>query len=237
MKHATISSGGRRRRVNADTLDHIHRASKLHSDATNADQIPVGRVLVEIEGEDPVVPGRAGHVQQQVVEGHLLPPHHDLALVADEPDRLVIDGDPQLLGPDLQLGEFRGAAACAVGELRVVDALRLVAVPQLGGALARFGETDTPAGNRNAAYVLNVSAAWEDPTQTDEQIAWARGCWSDMQQFSTGGVNVNFLTGEEGDERVRAAYGAANYKRLVEIKNKYDPQNVFRLNQNIKPTA
>jgi len=86
---------------------------------------------------------------------------------------------------------------------------------QLGGALARFGETDTPAGNRNAAYVLNVSASWEDPTQTDEQIAWARVCWSDMQQFSTGGVNVNFLTGEEGDERVRAAYGAANYKRLV----------------------
>jgi len=108
---------------------------------------------------------------------------------------------------------------------------------QLGGALARFGETDTPAGNRNAAYVLNVSASWEDPTQTDEQIAWARVCWSDMQQFSTGGVNVNFLTGEEGDERVRAAYGAANYKRLVEIKNKYDPQNMFRLNQNIPPSA
>lgn len=112
-----------------------------------------------------------------------------------------------------------------------------ILVFQLGGALARFGETDTPAGNRNAAYVLNVAASWEDPTQTDEQIAWARGCWSDMQQFSTGGVNVNFLTGEEGDKRVRAAYGAANYKRLVEIKNKYDPQNVFRLNQNIKPSA
>jgi hypothetical protein len=108
---------------------------------------------------------------------------------------------------------------------------------QLGGALARFNETDTPAGNRNAAYTLNVSASWEDPSQTDEQIAWARGCWSDMQQFSTGGVNVNFLTGEEGDERVRAAYGAANYKRLVELKNKYDPQNMFRLNQNIPPSV
>ena len=112
-----------------------------------------------------------------------------------------------------------------------------ILVFQLGGALARFGETDTPAGNRNAAYVLNVAAAWEEPTHTDEQIAWARGCWSDMQQFSTGGVNVNFLTGEEGDKRVRAAYGDANYKRLVEIKNKYDPQNVFRLNQNIPPSV
>jgi hypothetical protein len=89
-----------------------------------------------------------------------------------------------------------------------------ILVFQLGGALARFGETDTPAGNRNAAYVLNVAAAWEEPTHTDEQIAWARGCWSDMQQFSTGGVNVNFLTGEEGDKRVRAAYGKHSTKRL-----------------------
>jgi hypothetical protein len=105
-----------------------------------------------------------------------------------------------------------------------------ILVFQLGGALA-----DTPAGNRDAAYVLNVAASWEDPTHTDEQIAWARGCWSDMQQFSTGGVNVNFLTGEEGDARVRAAYGDANYERLVEIKNKYDPHNMFRLNQNIPP--
>jgi len=108
---------------------------------------------------------------------------------------------------------------------------------QLGGALLRFEETDTPAGNRNAAYVLNVAASWEDPEQTDEQVAWARGCWSAMQQFSTGGVNVNFLTGEEGNQRVRAAYGSANYERLVELKNKYDPQNMFRLNQNIPPSV
>ena len=106
---------------------------------------------------------------------------------------------------------------------------------QLGGALARFGETDAPAGNRNAAYVLNVAASWEDPAQTTEQVAWARGCWSAMRPFSTGGVNVNFLTGEEGDERIRAAYGAANYERLVALKSKYDPQNIFRLNHNIPP--
>ena len=112
-----------------------------------------------------------------------------------------------------------------------------ILVFQLGGALARFGETDTPAGNRNAAYVLNVAASWEDSTQTDDQIAWSRECWSNMQQFSTGGVNVNFLTGEEGNERVLAAYGAANYQRLVELKNKYDPQNMFRLNQNIPPSV
>ena len=131
----------------------------------------------------------------------------------------------------------------AAGEVLMGHAAKIssphssILVFQLGGALARFGETDTPAGNRNAAYVLNVAASWEDPTHTDEQITWARGCWSDMQQFSTGGVNVNFLTGEEGDKRVRAAYGDANYKRLVEIKNKYDPHNMFRLNQNIPPSV
>jgi hypothetical protein len=136
------------------------------------------------------------------------------------------------------LPEFSGAAGDVLMDhaAKITSPHSSILFFQLGGALARFNETDTPAGNRNAAYVLNVAASWEDPTQTDEQIAWARGCWSDMQQFSTGGVNVNFLTGEEGNKRVRAAYGAANYKRLVELKNKYDPQNIFRLNQNIPPS-
>ena len=58
-----------------------------------------------------------------------------------------------------------------------------------------------------------------------------------MPQFSKGGVNVNFLTGEEGKQRVRAAYGAANYEGLVEPKNKYDPTDLFRVNQNTKPNA
>ena len=108
---------------------------------------------------------------------------------------------------------------------------------QLGGALTRYGDTDTSAGNRNAAYILNVAASWEDPAVTDEQVAWAQATWSAMQRFSTGGVYVNFLTEEEGDQRVRAAYGAANYERLVKLKDKLDPQNMFRLNQNIPPSV
>jgi hypothetical protein len=136
------------------------------------------------------------------------------------------------------LAEFSEAAGGVLMDhaAKITSPHSAILLFQLGGALARFGDTDTPAGNRNAAYVLNVAASWEDPAQTDEQVAWARGCWSAMQQFSTGGVNVNFLTGEEGNQRVHAAYGAANYKRLVELKNKYDPQNMFRVNQNIKPT-
>ena len=137
------------------------------------------------------------------------------------------------------LPEFLEAAANVLMDhaAKISSPYSSILVFQLGGALARFGETDTPAGNRDAAYVLNVSASWEDPAQTDEQIAWSRECWAAMQQFSTGGVNVNFLTEEEGNARVRAAYGDANFDRLVELKNKYDPQNIFRLNQNIPPSV
>jgi FAD/FMN-containing dehydrogenase len=61
--------------------------------------------------------------------------------------------------------------------------------------------------------------------------------WSAIQRFSTGGVYVNFLIEEEGDQRVHAAYGAANYERLVNLKDKFDPQNMFPLNQNIPPSV
>jgi FAD/FMN-containing dehydrogenase len=83
--------------------------------------------------------------------------------------------------------------------------------------------------------VFNVQAAWEDPDENDVHIAWARDFWRAMQPFSSGGTYVNFLTRDEGDDRVRAAYGPAIYDRLIEVKTKYDPGNLFRSNQNIRP--
>jgi FAD/FMN-containing dehydrogenase len=68
----------------------------------------------------------------------------------------------------------------------------------------------------------------------DANIAWAREAWSDMRRFSTGRTYINFLTEEEGDDRIHDAYGK-NYDRLVKIKTKYDPDNVFRMNKNITP--
>ncbi|MGZ9083019.1 MAG: BBE domain-containing protein [Rhodoplanes sp.] len=68
-------------------------------------------------------------------------------------------------------------------------------------------------------------------------IAWARNYWSDMRPFSTGGTYVNFLTEDEPVERVRAAYGDAIYGRLAQVKAAYDPDNLFRLNQNIRPES
>jgi FAD/FMN-containing dehydrogenase len=107
---------------------------------------------------------------------------------------------------------------------------------QLGGAVSRVGDGETAAGNRAAGYVLNIASAWTDPGESECHIAWTRDFWWAMHPFGTGGVYVNFLSQDEGQERVRAAYGP-NHARLVELKNKYDPTNLFRMNQNIQPTV
>jgi FAD/FMN-containing dehydrogenase len=106
---------------------------------------------------------------------------------------------------------------------------------QLGGALARVGEDETAFSQRDAAHNVNVNAVWteEDP-DAERHIAWARDFFDAMQPHARGRVYVNFL-GEEGGNRVRQAYGAGNYERLVELKRAYDPTNFFRFNQNIAP--
>jgi len=104
----------------------------------------------------------------------------------------------------------------------------------LGGAVGRSAEDKNAMGNRNAAYVLNITASWEKPEDDRANIQWARTAWEDLRTFSTGGTYINFLTEEEGDERIRAAYGK-NYDRLVEVKTKWDPENFFRLNKNLLP--
>jgi len=105
-----------------------------------------------------------------------------------------------------------------------------------GGAVARIPEEATAFGNRRASLNLNINTRWVDTGEADRHIAWTRALFDGMQPFSTGGVYVNFL-GNEGDDRIRAAYGPGIYDRLVALKNTYDPTNLFRLNQNIKPTV
>jgi hypothetical protein len=106
---------------------------------------------------------------------------------------------------------------------------------QLGGAASRIDDADSAAAHREAAYILNIAASCVEPQRTDRCVNWARAFWSDMRQFSTGGAYVNFLTEDEGEDRTMAAYSASKYDRLVAVKNKYDPTNLFSLNQNIKP--
>jgi FAD/FMN-containing dehydrogenase len=105
-------------------------------------------------------------------------------------------------------------------------------VHQMGGALARVGDGDTAFAERSMPYVLNAVTGWHDPDAADAHIDWARAVIEAASEASTGRAYVNFL----GDaDAARSSYGAETYKRLVELKNHYDPTNVFRLNQNIEP--
>jgi FAD/FMN-containing dehydrogenase len=104
---------------------------------------------------------------------------------------------------------------------------------QLGGALARVGADETAFSQRDAAHNLVINAVWTEG-EGEPHIAWARDFFSALLPHAGGRVYVNFL-GDEGAERVRQAYGDGQYERLVALKRKYDPTNLFRLNQNVEP--
>jgi FAD/FMN-containing dehydrogenase len=110
-----------------------------------------------------------------------------------------------------------------------------VGLQQLHGAAARVDPTATAYPHRAPRYDCLILSQWADPGDTDRNLAWTRDLHDDLQPFFAGGVYVNNL-GNEGDERVRQAYGP-NYERLVAVKTAYDPTNVFRHNQNIPPAA
>jgi len=104
---------------------------------------------------------------------------------------------------------------------------------QIGGQMNRVGKTETAYPHRSSEYIMNVHGRWETPSEDERCINWARNFFQESAKYATGGVYVNFLTEEETD-RIRAAYGP-NFDRLVEVKTKYDPENLFRSNQNIIP--
>ncbi len=107
----------------------------------------------------------------------------------------------------------------------------------LGGAVKRVPKDATAFFGREAAYVLNPEANWADPADDQVNIQWVRDLIESMEEFSDGGRYLNFQGfQEEGDAMMEAAFGAS-YARLAELKRKYDPDNFFRLNQNIKPAS
>jgi FAD/FMN-containing dehydrogenase len=110
-----------------------------------------------------------------------------------------------------------------------------VLLEHMHGAYNRFEADRTAFGQRDAHFNLVVIASWTDPAESDANVAWARGLIAAVQPFTTGGVYFNYLGTDDGADRVRAAAGR-NYERLVEVKRKYDPANMFRYNQNIKPS-
>jgi FAD/FMN-containing dehydrogenase len=105
---------------------------------------------------------------------------------------------------------------------------------QLGGATSRIAGDATAYAQRDAQFIMNVHARWEEAQDDGACVAWARKLFDDMAPHATGGVYVNFVS--EDEDRVQAAYGG-NYERLAKLKRRFDPENLFRVNQNVTPAA
>jgi FAD/FMN-containing dehydrogenase len=105
----------------------------------------------------------------------------------------------------------------------------------INGAASRVGKHDTAWNYRDANWAQVMVGVDPDPANNEKIISWSKSYYDALHPYSAGGAYVNFLMGDEGEDRVKKTYGE-NYQRLVEIKNKYDPNNFFRVNQNIKPS-
>lgn len=131
--------------------------------------------------------------------------------------------------PDAAIDALAGQARRCTSPLS-----QLLLLP-MGGAIARVPEEATPLGNRGSAYNFHAISMWADPTEDPEpHIGWAREVEAAMRPWTGERVYLNFI-GDEGAERVRSAFGEAKYRRLAAIKRRYDPENLFRINQNIPP--
>ncbi len=106
---------------------------------------------------------------------------------------------------------------------------------KFGGAVQRVPADATAFGDRSMPFMLSLDAIWSKPAEDERNIAWVRDMWRDMQRHSTGRMYLNFPGLGEGDTLVRDAFGVDTYQRLQAVKRRYDPQNLFRLNQNILP--
>ena len=108
----------------------------------------------------------------------------------------------------------------------------------LGGAIAEMGEDETALGRRDVTWCYHALSMWMDPAQetADSHVAWSKELTQAMKPHATTGVYLNF-TNEDDEDRVRSTFGPEKYARLQALKDKYDPQNLFHLNANIKPSA
>ncbi|MCH8063136.1 MAG: BBE domain-containing protein, partial [Chloroflexi bacterium] len=102
------------------------------------------------------------------------------------------------------------------------------------GAATRVPLGDTAFGSRESKWDFNIITQWTDAAESDRHIAWTRSHWSQIEEITDGSAYINHIAGDDKADRVPISYGE-NYSRLVSLKQKYDPQNLFRLNPNIKP--
>jgi FAD/FMN-containing dehydrogenase len=135
---------------------------------------------------------------------------------------------------------LKGLGDTVIGEITSRLAQRpsdmtFASIWKFGGAMQRVAADATAFGDRSAPFMLSLDAIWSKPEGDAANMAWVRNFWTDMQPHSTGRMYLNFPGLGEGENLIRDAHGAETYARLQQIKRKFDPQNVFRLNQNIKP--
>jgi FAD/FMN-containing dehydrogenase len=116
-----------------------------------------------------------------------------------------------------------------------ISTMTTILVQPQGGATARVPDGATALGWRGAKWSIHYLGMWEDASQNDQQIAWVRKVTAAVTPWAQKGTYLNYLS-DEGEDRVKESFGP-HYKRMEELKNKYDPTNFFRLNQNIKPTV
>jgi FAD/FMN-containing dehydrogenase len=137
---------------------------------------------------------------------------HDFAQLSDETIEILIDAVRQLPGPECEIFIFH-----------------------VGGAAGRVAPDATAFSQRNAHFGMNVHTRWREASMDKKCIAWAKKLFDAAAPFAIGTAYVNFMPGDEG-ERVEKAYGTS-YSRLAQVKRRYDPSNLFRMNQNIRPAA
>ncbi len=159
-------------------------------------------------------------------------PYADFQCMIDDPPgfRHYWSGDYHDSFPDDAIDVFVKSGSERVGAM--AQQLMLA----WGGAVARVPADASPLTKRDAKWITHPFAVWEDPADTEASIAWARNFRRDIGRFANGGVYLNFI-GDEGQDRVRAAFGAENYARLAALKAEWDPGNVFRGNQNFEPAG
>ena len=117
---------------------------------------------------------------------------------------------------------------------RVPSPLSVLALEPFGGALTRVGEEATAFPHRSASYTVVIPGIWTDPAESATNTQWVRGFWEALQPFASDAVYVNYLDVDDAN-RVESAYGTATFQRLRRVKEKYDPENFFRVNQNVGP--
>jgi FAD/FMN-containing dehydrogenase len=104
---------------------------------------------------------------------------------------------------------------------------------RIGQAVKAVGDDESAFSHRDADYMIHPIAMWEDAADDERLIGWVRQFSESLQRFKTGGVYLNF-TGDS--DKVRDAFGEDKYEKLVALKDKYDPENLFQHNQNIQPS-